>query len=191
MTRTPLPSPTARLRFAQIGPRWAQQLYDLNCDPAVIRYAGGDIPFVSVVQAREFAEAYSAYEDTGMGRWIVLYHPSAPSDQLKTQGAKQPDNGIFVGWCGLKIETHGLVDLGYRFLKKYWGLGIATEASRACLHHGFTTLNLPRIVAHAADENIASWKVLEKLGFTHVHTGDYDNLKNYRYYELNRDQYRP
>ena len=57
------------------------------------------------------------------------------------------------------------MDLGYRFMKRYWGQGIATEAGQACLHLGFDVLALPRIIALVLPENKASIRVLEKLAF--------------------------
>ncbi len=74
-------------------------------------------------------------------------------------------DGTFLGWCGLKYfpETDE-VDLGYRFMKKYWGKGYATESSRACLNYGFHELKLKRIMAKAMPENKDSLKVMQKLG---------------------------
>jgi RimJ/RimL family protein N-acetyltransferase len=68
----------------------------------------------------------------------------------------------FLGWCGLKylFETNE-VDLGYRFMKKFWGKGYATEAALACIEYGFATLNLHQIVGRALPGNLASIKVLE------------------------------
>ena len=76
-------------------------------------------------------------------------------------------DGTFLGWCGLRFfpETNE-VDLGYRFMKKHWGKGYATESSRASLNYGFHTLNLERIIAKAMPDNKDSLKVMQKLGMT-------------------------
>lgn len=69
--------------------------------------------------------------------------------------------GEFLGWMGLKYETKvrksfNYYDLGYRFKKKYWGQGIATETAQASLKHGFDTLGLTKICAAVEVSHIAS-----------------------------------
>ena len=72
----------------------------------------------------------------------------------------------FIGFAGLKyLPEYGVTDLGYRFKKKYWGQGIATEAGKASIEYGFKTLKLKELKAYAMEENKASIKVLTKLGF--------------------------
>lgn len=56
------------------------------------------------------------------------------------------------------------IDLGYRFMKKAWGKGYATEAAYACIKYGFEKLNLNHIVGRAMPDNVGSLKVLEKCG---------------------------
>ena len=57
------------------------------------------------------------------------------------------------------------VDLGYRFMKEYWGKGIATESAKACVNLGFNKLRLKRLIAMVLPENTGSIRVLEKLNF--------------------------
>ncbi len=56
-------------------------------------------------------------------------------------------------------------ELGYWIAEPFWGRGIATEAVRAFVAHGFETLPLDRIYASAYANNAASVRVLEKCGF--------------------------
>jgi [ribosomal protein S5]-alanine N-acetyltransferase len=67
----------------------------------------------------------------------------------------------------------GEVDLGYRLMAAYWGQGLATEASRACVNHGFQTLGLKRIIGLVDPENIRSVRVLEKSGLIFERMIDY------------------
>ncbi len=77
----------------------------------------------------------------------------------------------FMGWCGLKyypFDVCGVTnfyDLGYRFLKKYWGQGFATESSIICLKDGFETLKISEVYASAELRHHGSVNVLIKLGF--------------------------
>ena len=75
-----------------------------------------------------------------------------------------------MGWCGLKyLSETNEVDLGYRFMKKFWDKGYATEAALACIEYGFNRLNLQRIVGRALPGNLASIKVLEKCGMKYLY----------------------
>lgn len=131
----------------------AQNFFDLNNDPEVIRYTG-DPPFESIEATEQFIRNYDAFEKEGMGRWVCI---------LKESGEN-------IGWCGLRQKPNG-VDLGYRFHRKYWNKGFATEAGKACLEYGFNQLGLERIVAHAMIGNKASAKVMQKLGMRYVGEG--------------------
>jgi RimJ/RimL family protein N-acetyltransferase len=95
----------------------------------------------------------------------------------------------FLGWCGVfPLEDSGLIEIGYRYLRAAWGQGVATEAGRAVLDHGFRSLGLDPIVAVAARDNTASRRVLEKLGL------GYRGLRfhygfDLAFYELSRAAY--
>ena len=66
------------------------------------------------------------------------------------------------------------IDIGFRFFKKFWNKGYATESAIACLELGFHKFNLQQIVGRARKENIASIKVLEKIGLHYWKDFDFD-----------------
>lgn len=142
-------------------------MYRLNADPEVIRYTG-DPPFDSVEAAQDFINSYDHYQKYGMGRWTVL----------------RKDTGTYLGWCGLKQHDAGYVDIGFRFFRAEWGKGYATEAARACLTYGFEELGLNEIVGRAAVENVASVRVLEKLGMEFWKRDECKGIENAVYYRL-------
>jgi RimJ/RimL family protein N-acetyltransferase len=97
----------------------------------------------------------------------------------------------FLGWCGVfPLEDSGLIELGYRFARNAWGQGVATEAAAAVLDHGFRELGLDPIVAVAHPDNLASRRVLEKLGFHHQGRARYYGSE-VAFYRLARSQYAP
>jgi [ribosomal protein S5]-alanine N-acetyltransferase len=72
-----------------------------------------------------------------------------------------------VGWGGLyedPFDPWG-VEVGYFFDPAYWGLGYASELTRACTFLADNVLNLPEVRAFANPQNIRSQRVLEKAGF--------------------------
>ena len=70
-------------------------------------------------------------------------------------------------------HQEGDLVLGYVLSKDYWGRGLMTEAAERILHKAFTVWNVPRIRVSHFKENIASQRVIEKLGFTYEKDGHY------------------
>ena len=73
----------------------------------------------------------------------------------------------FIGLFGLKLghEKFKRAEVWYKLHPDYWNQGIATEVVSRMIDYCFQTLNLHRIEAGCAVENVASIKVLEKVGF--------------------------
>jgi RimJ/RimL family protein N-acetyltransferase len=59
---------------------------------------------------------------------------------------------------------HGQTEMGFWIRVDFWGRGYATEAAQALLQFRFGTLKLNRIYAHHMLRNLASGRVLEKIG---------------------------
>jgi len=150
---------TERLYLREFLDSDGYHFFHLNNDPDVIKYTGNSA-FESLEEASRFIENYSDYERNGFGRWAVC---------LKTTNE-------FLGWCGLKFEEDSKeIDLGYRFYKKNWGRGYATEAAFACVKYGFETLNLKRIIGRSYLVNSGSIKVLENCNLKFESKMKYDN----------------
>ncbi len=92
---------------------------------------------------------------------------------VETKDDMQP-----IGLCGfVKRDTLPDVDLGFAFLPEYWGKRYAFESASATMIHGRSVLELARIVAITAHDNLASIRLLERLGFAFersVRLGDDD-----------------
>lgn len=73
--------------------------------------------------------------------------------------------GEAAGICGL-VKRDGLEhpDVGYAFLERFWGTGLATEAAAACVAYGRGALGIPVIVAITTPANLGSIAVLKKIG---------------------------
>jgi RimJ/RimL family protein N-acetyltransferase len=78
-------------------------------------------------------------------------------------------SGEMIGLAGLQHLADGPeIEVGYRFLRDYWGNGYATEAAGAAIRYGFDELGLKRIVAVTMPTNRASCRVMEKCGLGFV-----------------------
>ncbi|WP_168224793.1 GNAT family N-acetyltransferase [Rhodoferax aquaticus] len=150
---------TERLWFRELRLSDAQDMFALDSDPDVVRYAG-DAPLTHIDQARERIEGIQQqYRALGLGRWAAI----------------RKDTQEFMGWAGLMYiqAINGrtdVYDLGYRFLPKHWGQGFATEAASAFITHGFDVMHLQRISAYADVRHTASRHVLEKCGLALTNT---------------------
>ena len=129
-----------------------QIMFELNSDPEIIKYAEAT-PARDLDEARQRLEQgpLSDYAKYGYGRFAV---------ELK-------ETGNVIGFCGIKyLPEIDLPEIGYRFLKKYWGMGIGTEAARICVGFARDDLEIRKLVALIVPENTGSIRIAEKLGMT-------------------------
>lgn len=145
---------TARLYMRRFTTADAFLLRHLNSQPGVLQYIPEPVP-VNDNEALKILETIIIPQYANqIGRWAVHI--------------KQNDQ--FIGWCGLK-KIQDDIDLGYRFLPAEWGKGYATEAAKAVLDYGHEERRLQKITAHAHVDNIASQRVLLKIGMQFVGEG--------------------
>jgi ribosomal-protein-alanine N-acetyltransferase len=153
--------------------------FEMDSDPEVHRYLG-TIPVTSRQQIADTIQyVRKQYIENGIGRWAIV-------DKTSNR---------FIGWTGLKLvkdlinNQTNYYDLGYRLIRKYWGLGISTEAAQASLSYAFDKLDLAEIIATVNCENIASNKLVDKLGFVRLETFYLHNLKH-NWYKIDKDNWK-
>ncbi len=118
------------------------------------------------------------------GRILGLSGPPGPVWHVALS-----DRPGFLGWCGLfALEDSGLIEIGYRFVVSAWGRGIATEAARVVLDHGFRVLKIDPIVAVTDPDNRASQGVLRKIGLCRRGTAFFYGA-DLPFYRLSRADY--
>jgi len=151
LSRIRFPIETARLKLRPVTLDDAEELHEVYSDASTFRYIGAE-PSASIEETRErIARTMRHQEEHGISLWAVC----------------ERNGDRVVGDCGLQLLEGGpQVELGYRLAHGVRGRGLATEAGRACLVAGFDDLELERIVAVAAPDNIASRRVMKKLGMT-------------------------
>lgn len=160
---------TERTIMRKLTKEDATHFYTLNLDEEVLKYTG-DKPFENLQASVDFLTNYDQYEKYGVGRLAVI----------------DKETSEFLGWCGLKFsEDKNEYDIGFRFYKKHWNKGFATETAKKCLDFGFNKLKIEKIVGRAMTENIGSIKVLEKIGMTLKENFDFEGQKGV-IYELKR-----
>ena len=142
-----------RLGFRPIDDTDFDALVELDTDPAVrAHFPDGTL---TPEQIRQRISANKAlHRNKGFGDFAVV--------DLET--------GQFVGRAGFAITGDGDMEVGYVFLRKFWGCGLAQESLRALLIWATNNLDVPRIVAYAPRQHSASFNVMKKSGMRYFKT---------------------
>lgn len=149
-----LPTPTLltpRLQLRPFDDTDANDLFEVQSNAHVLRY--WDSP---------------PWSDPGRSeRFIKTCRQMAEERTGARVAGDRDSDGAFIGWCHLSKwdQDYRSASLGFCFTEASWSHGYATEAARALLRWAFDTLDLNRVQAEADTRNIASARVLEKLGF--------------------------
>lgn len=174
---------TPRLLLRQWHESDREPFAALNADPAVME-------FFPSLQSREASDAsidiwLSQFASQGWSNWAVELRAS----------------GEFLGFAGLSVPRRTLpfspcVEVGWRFARKHWGHGYATEAARAALEVGFMRLALTEIVSFTALSNLRSRAVMERIGmrntnmdFEHPGVPEGHPLRLHCLYRISREEW--
>ena len=151
-----LPTPTlhtARLMLRPFTDADKGDIFALHSSPRVMRYWDSP-PWSERARAERFI--YSLHAGGARGQRRGLAH-RAHGRRLRS-----------IGWCGLSNRNSDFrsATISYCFDERAaWGQGFATEAANALLQWALATMDLNRVHAEADTRNMASGRVLEKLGF--------------------------
>lgn len=167
---------TPRLALRAFVPSDAKEVLAFDSHPLVQQYTGDRL-----ISTEEEALAnitrliHGDYQKYGYGRWAAVH---------------KKDERV-IGFAGLKyLRYYDTTDIGFRFLPEYWNQGLATEASIALLQYGFDYLKLMEIVGIAHPDNVASCKVLQKVGLQFDKTEDYEgDGGSYNWYRITSEEY--
>lgn len=83
-----------------------------------------------------------------------------------------------IGYCGLGPDDvkETEIEIYYGISEVYRGQGITSEATKALMNYAFYKIGLPKIIAVVHPENVASLRILDKLGMNYEYT--YNNLNS-------------
>lgn len=142
---------TERLVLRPFTTADTEALVALHSDAHVLRYWDSP-PWRDPARAQGFLDRCRQLADDGTGARLAV---------------ERTADGAFLGWCAVTgwDADHGSASLGYCYGAAAWGHGYATEAARALLAWAFEAWPLRRVQAEADTRNVASRRVLEKLGF--------------------------
>jgi RimJ/RimL family protein N-acetyltransferase len=156
---------TRRFHARRVSLEDFESLSAMLRDPRVAETLGGVRTLEEVRQGIRHQSSH--WDKYGFGVWV--FH-----DQ----------EGQFVGRAGLEetdVGGAGNVELLYTVPAALWGRGIATEMAARCIDIAFDSLGLEQLVAFTLPSNIASRRVMEKLGFTYDRELMHANLQHVFY----------
>ena len=164
---------TARLSLRPFAMADVEDCLAMDLDPEVHRYIYFDgPPDAEAHRGKLRRRVEEGWPETGQ-IWTV---------------ERRHDPG-FLGWCGLfPLEDSGFIEIGYRYRRAAWGQGVASEAARAVLQHGFTVFGFDPIVGVTHPDNLASQRVLEKIGLRLQGSARHYGL-DVQFYRLDRADY--
>jgi ribosomal-protein-alanine N-acetyltransferase len=146
---------TAQLRLTLITLADAESVFEMFSDPAVVEFYDLD-PFKNLGEAEDLIRLFeSRYQAKSGIRW----------------GIRAAESGELIGSCGFNSWSEKMRNgtIGYDLKRRHWGKGLATEALAEVVRAAFAGLlpcgALHRIQADTVVGNVASERVLAKLGF--------------------------
>lgn len=162
-----LPPPTLETERLQLRPfadADAEDLFALQSNAHVLRYWDSP-PWADRSSVARFLAGCRRMAEEGSGARVAI---ERTCDQM------------FVGWCTFNSWNPEFRSgsLGYCLNEAAWGRGYATEAAQVLLQWAFDTLDLNRVQAETDTRNLASARVLEKLGFVREGTLREDCIVN-------------
>ena len=151
---------TPRVNLRELTLDDENNLLDLDSDPEVMRFLTQGKP-----SSREEIKATLLRVDS-----LLKKHKG----RLGIWAALDKNSNEFMGWFHyrpgkLEPENVNKIELGYRLKKKFWGLGLATEVSKLLISKGFNELSVDEVFAITLKSNLASRKVMEKVGLKFSH----------------------
>jgi ribosomal-protein-alanine N-acetyltransferase len=140
---------TARLSLRPYCDPDVDQLHALWTDPGVRRFLWDDLVISSEQAAEVVARSVADWADRGYGQWVIGLH-GCPA---------------LAGFCGFRPASwSNAPELLFGLAPPYWRQGLATEAGRAALAFIFNLRHVDRTVAATDVANVASLRVLERIG---------------------------
>jgi len=133
-------------------------------DPRVTRDLADGLPHRYKEAENYIRDCMRRDEATGVARYAVV----------------RKSEGDLIGFCGFK-ELDDYIDFGWRYAQHAWSQGYGTEAALAVLDYGVRALRLRNITVTTFTANVASLRIIRKLGFSRALEGEHHGRRTVRY----------
>jgi ribosomal-protein-alanine N-acetyltransferase len=141
---------TNRLILRELTENDADDLFKFFGDPEAMKYLPGTKNLNEIEEWLSLV--FQSYQNMHFGPWAVIL-----------KGSNE-----FLGYCGLYLQKNvdgkDEVEILYGLIRRYWGVGYATEAAIGVYEYGKTELKLRRFISLVAPDNLRSSNVVKKVG---------------------------
>ena len=154
---------TSRLILRKFNESDVDPLLRFRGDPEVMRFSITGPETREDIQNKYLPSCLRRYSRDGLGQWAVV----------------RKSDGMCVGECGIciqEVDGEREFEISYRIRRDCWGMGLATEAARACRDYGFQKAGLHRLISIIESDNAASIRVAEKMGMTLDKRASFHNI---------------
>ena len=143
---------TPRLRLVAPDVKYAKDVFEYSRDKEFCKFIDAK-PAARIEESVLFLEnLIQEHVDNKRTYWIIM--------------DKKRDTAIGTLGFIFSVPTHyRVLEFGYGLSRSLWGTGVFQEAAKEVLKFGFDTLNVVRIQLFTRENNIASIKAVQKLGF--------------------------
>lgn len=141
--------------------------------PAMRRYLWDDVVIGRDVAARVLRASSDDFAGRGFGLWRL----------------HERESGELIGFCGCRTAAGPEPELMYGVVPAWWGQGVAVEAGMAVLDHVFSAPGHSAVIAATDPPNLASLRVMQKLGMTFERRATLNGLDTV-FYRLTRVAWR-
>ena len=145
-----LPIVTERLVIRRYTHDDIPDVLEFASHPSVARIIFRDVQ-VTEEEVRKYVDLQNSYQPFEKDRVFEL-------------AVERKEDGKVIGFLGFICQDHRQGEMGWGLGVAHRGQGYATEAARAVMDYGFNSLGLHRIHADTGTDNVASWRIMERLG---------------------------
>lgn len=152
---------TRRLQLEPLLPTHARHLFESLQDTRLYQFHAGPPP----ASIKELEQRYAG--------WALRQSPDGTQTWLNY--AVREKHGPYVGWVQATMAS-GVATIGYDIFPDFWRRGYATEACRELMRFVDEEYGVTSVIAVVDTENVASIRLLGRLGFTCVWSGPSEDM---------------
>ena len=140
---------TKRLSIRPLETSDLEGFHEMQSEPDVMKYTTG--------------RAFTRKENEEDLKSVIRAY-SNPENEFWVWAVEDRNSNAFVGTVAIvrsELESN-FFEIGFRFQKKYWGMGFASEIVDPLIQFGYKKMDLNTLVAYVDERNVGSIKVLRK-----------------------------
>ncbi|MBD9656459.1 GNAT family N-acetyltransferase [Pseudomonas sp. PDM12] len=159
-----------------------------DCKLRCIRADDIEQVYAGLSDPRVIAHYGVSYSSLAATREQMLWYAQLLADEAGIWWALADNDDVLIGACGFNDWHHEYrrIEMGYWLLPDYWRRGLLQQALPCILRHALQAMGVHRIHLDIEPENVASWRLAEKLGFSREGTLRDVEYKDGRYLSLHQ-----